>query len=118
MASQRSQRSLTTIDELNNRLAKTETECSQLRSERTNLVGEIKDYETKIFSLEEKLIEEVNQVRESSDEVANKQITRLETELDRKTRSEKVLEEKLTEAKTRHDKFEGTEAYESAGIRV
>ena len=96
-----------TIDELNMRISKSESETKNLRSERTNLMEEIKNYENKIFSLEEKLIEEVNQVKEASDHVTNKQIAKLEAELDRKTRSEKMLETRLAESKERHDKFEG-----------
>ncbi|KAJ6219103.1 hypothetical protein RDWZM_004915 [Blomia tropicalis] len=103
---QRSQRYMETIDELNMRISKSESETKNLRSERTNLMEEIKNYENKIFSLEEKLIEEVNQVKEASDHVTNKQIAKLEAELDRKTRSEKMLETRLAESKERHDKFE------------
>ena len=96
-----------TIDELNKRVTKNESENSQLRAERNNLMQEIKEYENKVFSLEEKLIEEVNQVKQVSDQVSNKQIVKLEAELERKTRSEKMLEEKLAQAKTRNEKFEG-----------
>lgn len=78
-----------------------------MRAERTNLVEEIKEYEKKVALLDEKLIAEVNRVRESSDQQSGKLVAKLEADLDRKTRAEKALEEKLAESKARHEKFEG-----------
>lgn len=71
-------------------------------------MDEINEYQKKIVTLEEKLIAEVNHVRESSDQQSGKLVAKLEADLDRKVRAEKALEEKLAESKARHEKFEGT----------
>lgn len=107
MSSQRSQRYIETIDELNKRISKAEFDSTQMRAERTNLLDEINEYQKKIVSLEEKLVAEVNHVRESSDQQSGKLLAKLEADLERKVRSEKALEEKLAESKARHEKFEG-----------
>lgn len=109
MSSQRSQRYIETIDELNKRISKAEFDSTQMRAERTNLLDEINEYQKKIVSLEEKLVAEVNHVRESSDQQSGKLLAKLEADLERKVRSEKALEEKLAESKARHEKFEGKE---------
>lgn len=107
VSNQRSQRYIETIDELNKRISKAEFDATQMRAERTNLVDEIKEYEKKVALLDEKLVAEVNRVRESSDQQSGKLVAKLESDLDRKIRAEKALEEKLAESKARHEKFEG-----------
>lgn len=104
---QRSNRLMETIDSLNQRLSSAEHESNSFKTERVNLIEEIKEYENKIFALEEKLIEEVNQVKENSDQLSSQRIAKLEAELVKKNAAEHTLEEKLMETKARYEKFEG-----------
>ncbi|XP_075589369.1 uncharacterized protein LOC124496137 isoform X3 [Dermatophagoides farinae] len=102
----RSQRLQETVDELNKRLQRLENDCRLIRQERDNLLDDIKNYETKMFAMEEKLIEEVKQVKDSNEQATTAKITFLEADLEKKTRQERFLEEKLIETKSRYEKFE------------
>lgn len=106
-SAQRSNRLMETIDSLNQRLSVAENENNSFKAERVHLMADIKEYENKTFALEEKLIEEVNQVRDHSDKVLKQKIAKLESELERKNLAEHTLEERLIEAKSRYEKFEG-----------
>ncbi|KAH7641035.1 cap-gly domain-containing linker protein 1-like [Dermatophagoides farinae] len=59
-----------------------------------------------MFAMEEKLIEEVKQVKDSNEQATTAKITFLEADLEKKTRQERFLEEKLIETKSRYEKFE------------
>ncbi|XP_075678945.1 uncharacterized protein LOC113790911 isoform X3 [Dermatophagoides pteronyssinus] len=102
----RSQRLQETVDELNKRVQRAENECRTIRQERDNLLDDIKNYETKMFAMEEKLIEEVKQVKITNEQTTSTKIASLESDLEKKIRQERQLEEKLIETKSRYEKFE------------
>lgn len=95
-----------TIDDLNKRMAKMESDSAAFRLERTNLVEEIKSYENKVFTLEEKLIEEVSAVKENSDQASSQRIGHLEAELELKCKQAQTLQEQLTELQAKHDQHQ------------
>ncbi|OTF74639.1 CAP-GLY domain containing linker protein-like protein [Euroglyphus maynei] len=102
----RSQRLQETVDELNKRVQLAENECRKMRQERDNLLDDIRNYENKMFAMEEKLIEEVKQVKNNNEQATSTKIASLESDLEKKTRQERLLEEKLIETKSRYEKFE------------
>lgn len=106
VATQRAQRYMDTIDEVNKKLAKLEGEAIAFKSERGNMLDEIKAYEQKVSTLEARLLDEVARVRANSDQEADVKIGKLEAELQRRNKAEALLEERLIEAKGRYEKFE------------
>lgn len=95
-----------TIDGLNKKLAKLEGEAIAFKSERGNMLDEIKTYEQKVATLEARLLDEVARVRANVDQEADAKVTKLEMELERRNKAEALLEERLLEAKNRYEKFE------------
>lgn len=104
-------RTMETVDDLNRRVSIAENECRSVKQERDNLIDEIKDYENRIFNMEQKLIEEVKRARASNDQALTHQISILESEIEKKNRQERQLEDKLMETKNRYEKFESKILY-------
>lgn len=104
--SNRYNRTMETVDDLNRRVSLAENECRSVKQERDNLIDEIKDYENRIFNMEQKLIEEVKRAKASNDQALAHQISILESEIEKKNRQERQLEDKLMETKNRYEKFE------------